>query len=126
MVNKFKNHVSPNCKYCNSELETILHLCDRVNRFWDGLTDFFIDNNIFIPLERNKILFGIHNEPPDSVSNFVILCAKQYIWNNKFFEPLAPLSLGAFINILITKVHERKNVSEMLKNYNLYYNGPIC
>ena len=100
--------------------EKILHLywsCNLVNNFWNELTDFFISNNIFIPFERNKILFGLHKEPPDSLCNFIILCAKQYIWNNKFREPHTPLSLIAFLNVLKVKCIEQKNVAAMLKDF---------
>ena len=120
VVNKFKNHVSPLCTYCGNHPETVPHLfwtCEKVYQFWDGLTDFLIDNGIFIPFKRNKILFGIHKEPSDSVNNFIILCAKQYIWKNKFRDTPTPLTLAAFINMLIVRCTERKNMADMLKDF---------
>ena len=120
IVNKFRPDVSSLCTYCNEEAETISHLfwsCEKVHRFWDSLTDFFRDNNMPVPLERNKILFGIHNEPYDSTGNFIILCAKLYIWRNKFADPHSPLSLAAFINMIKLKVTDHKNICEMLKKF---------
>ena len=69
--------------------------------------------------DKNKVLFGIHKETPNSINNYIILCAKQYIWINKFKEPDTPLSLAAFRQILKSKATECKNVAEMTKKYEL-------
>ena len=122
IVNKIKNNVSPNCSYCNNSLEKIQHLfwaCESVKLFWNNLQDFLIENLIVIPFDKNKVLFGIHKEPPNSINNYIILCAKQYIWTNKFKEPHTPLSLAAFRQILKSKATECKNVAEMTKKYEL-------
>ena len=88
-VNHFMPNVSPLCTYCGLEPERILHLfvtCERVKNFWQEVHDFFIQLNFFVPLDRSKILFGIHHKPPDSTVNYILLAGKQYIWRNKFFE----------------------------------------
>ena len=78
VVNKQKPYVSPLCSYCGTgtgEREKIEHLfwsCAHVHNFWVELTDFFFDHSIFIPLEKRKIIFGINNEPPDSINNYII------------------------------------------------------
>ena len=74
-------------------------------------------HNIFIPADGNNILFGIHKEQPDSVNNFIILCAKHYIWNNKFRDPHTPFSIKPFCNILKARTNKRKNAAEMVKDY---------
>ena len=74
------------------------------------LTDFFVGHGIMVPI------FGLHNESANSVCNFIILNAKQYIWSNKFKEPHTPLSVNAFLNILKLRVIDCKNVDEILKN----------
>ena len=81
----------------------ILHLmyqCRIVHRFWTDVHDFFIEQFVDVPIDVKSIIFGIHKKPIYSVENFIILIAKQYIWNNKFREPHTPLSIAAFKNIL--------------------------
>ena len=116
-VNHFMPNVSPLCTYCGLEPERILHLfvtCERVKNFWQEVHDFFIQLNFFVPLDRSKILFGIHDKPPDSIVNYILLAGKQYIWRNKFFEPLTPLSLNAFKNILKSKIKEVCEAAELV------------
>ena len=98
-VSKFKAEVSPLCTYCRNHPEQILHLfwvCHNVWNFWNEVHNFFIQMNILIPLIRHKILFGVHDKKPDSISNYIILTAKQYIWHNKFVNqgPSFPLQLS--------------------------------
>ena len=81
------------------------------------MIDFCFDILIYIPFERNAILFGIHNESPDSVNNLILLVAKHYIWANKFKEPHTPLNINAFKNYLIQKIEERKKVAEFLNKF---------
>ena len=71
---------------------------------------------IDIPTDKKSILFGIHSKPFDSIENYVILAAKQYIWKNKFKEPHTPLSVNTFINILKYKIEGLKNVYKILKD----------
>ena len=120
MVNKALPHVSPLCAYCGDEtgeLEHTLHLfwtCRHTQKFWTDLTDLSFDIGTFLPMERIKILFGIHNDPPDSVNNFIILTAKHDIWANKFKTPHTPLSLVAFKKLLKLRVGEKQKVAEFL------------
>ena len=122
IVNKMKPNVSPLCYFCGpetNEIETTLHLlwtCVCVRDFWQDLTDFTFEVGIFLPFERNKIFFGIHNEPPDSVNNIIILTAKYYIWSTKFRETRTHLSLNAFLNILKFKINEIINMAKVIKD----------
>ena len=123
-VHHIKPNVSPLCAYCGLENELIYHLfvqCNVVKVFWSNLANLFIDDLIIdIPTDRKSIIFGIHSKPFDSIENYVILAAKQYIWTNKFREPHTPLLVNAFINILKYKIEELKNVYKILKD-NLSY-----
>ena len=122
IVNKSKPQVSPLCSYCGNEtgeLERVFHLfwlCNHVKQFWSDLTDLCIEIGTYLPLERNKIIFGLHDEPPDSENNFIILNAKHYIWANKFRVPHTPLCINAFKNIIKFKIDERMNVAKFLKD----------
>ena len=61
---------------------------------------------IFIPVNRNAIMFGIHDEKPNSVANYILLVAKQYIWITKFKSPPTNLSVQGFLNILKSKIRD--------------------
>ena len=118
-VNHILPHVSPLCKYCTTENERIVHLfwtCGVVRQFWEDLCLRLQNANIFIPVERNKVLFGIHDEKPDSTTNYILLAAKQYIWVNKFKTPFSPLSTNAFVGILKSKVKEMENIAHLFNN----------
>ena len=81
-VHYFKSYVSPLCTYCGLENEGIPHLfwyCNVVNNFYRDICDFFMLINIDVPFNKNKIIFGIHDKKPDTLSNFIILAMKQYI-----------------------------------------------
>ena len=75
---------------------------------------------IYIPIDRNKILFGDHDEKATSASNYIILAAKQYIWRTKFRHQNGNLSVHAFNNILKHKTEEMKAAAMMLKNDDMY------
>ena len=93
-VNKFKPYISPSCSYCsnnsetiNPESELVSHLfwsCVHVAGFWHDLQAWLATLDTILPIEKLKILFGIHEESASSVSNFIILNAKQFIWRTKF------------------------------------------
>ena len=122
IVNKMIPHVSHLCYFCGPETnepETTLHLfwaCGCVRDFWQELTDFTLANGIFLPFERNKIIFGIHNEPPNSVNNIIMLSAKYYIWSTKFRETRTHLSLNAFLNILKCRINDIINMAKVIKD----------
>ena len=108
-VHHIKPNVSPLCHYCRENNERILHLffnCPIVNQFWENLQINLLAKMIFIPISRNAILFGIHDEKPNSISNYILLVAKQYIWITKFKSPPTNLSVQGFLNILKSKIRD--------------------
>ena len=97
--------VSPECTFCllsgaeSPSLEKISHLfclCKVVRKFWAEVADFITSLGVIIPLHNNTLLFGNHYEDVRSVSNVVILNAKQYIWRSKQAE--ASLNFTVFKN----------------------------
>ena len=93
-VNKFSAQVSPHCSFCsiNNEgeqyFETISHLfydCNIVLNFWQKLRDWLetLQSPIVFPHSKKAVLFGINDQPYDSVLNFIILCSKYYIWKTR-------------------------------------------
>ena len=62
----------------------------------------------------------MHDETPNSINNYVILAAKQYIWTNKFKVPNRNLSVPAFINILKYKIEGQKQAALLLNKLNDY------
>ena len=114
-VNKFKPNISPFCTFCSqvegvSNLELVSHLffdCDCTLQLWQATKNWLQTFNKNIPLNRNVILFGIHNQPSTSVENFVILCVKYFIWKTKF--QTAELSFISFKRFLKYKLEEISN-----------------
>ena len=63
--------------------------------------------NAVLPLDRAQLLFGVHNEKCNSTLNYVILCAKSFIWKAKFTTK--DLSLINFQTYLFHKLTDIKN-----------------
>ena len=62
--------------------------------------------NIDIPLHRNIILFGCHDQPCNSVINYIILCVKYFIWKSKF--KTQELHLRSCQHFLFSKLDDLK------------------
>ena len=89
VVSHFKVNVAPHCSYCNLQgsNETISHLfwfCTYVGDFIIEVEQFLNSVGLYIKFSKNKFLFGIHEEPPESPSNVILLLIKRYIWRQKF------------------------------------------
>ena len=87
---------SPNCKRCNTHIETMDHMlveCPKVNEFW---MEFVERSNLFHSLSRNDKLFGIWDVNSDDLQmkNQLLLIARRYICTSKYRE--SPLSYGVF------------------------------
>ena len=114
-VNKFKPQISKYCSYCShiegfSHLELVSHLffdCDFVLKLWQEIKTWLATLNITLPLDRKKILFGIHDEAIFSPTNYLILCNKYFIWRSKFLSK--DLSLGLFQKYLLAKLNDQRN-----------------
>ena len=72
---------------------------------------------VYLPIDCKSILFGIHKEHFDSVSNMLILFGKWYIWKSKL--QLSNLSFRAFQILLKSKLYDIKSalVLEKKENY---------
>ena len=108
--------MSPQCTFCLltgvdlPHLEKTSHLfsdCKTVKKFWIEVADCLDSLGVTIPLDRKVLLFGIHDQSVSSVSNVVILNAKQYIWGSKHAR--VPLHLTAFKKHLYTKLTDLRN-----------------
>ena len=120
-VNKFNPNVSPQCSYCGLEPELISHLyfnCNNVKNLWLEIKAWLSGLNIDLPLVISSILFGIKKESYDSLLNFIILTAKQFIWATKF--NFNTLSFQAFKNVLKHKLEELKYSYDYIEKPELF------
>ena len=115
-VNKFKNDIPPHCTFCsgpenlNPPLEKIAHLfydCNISQNLWIEIENWLRGQNIDIPRDRKIILFGFHDQPINSLTNYIILCVKYFIWKSKFKSQ--ELHLRAFQYFLRGKLDNLKN-----------------
>ena len=113
-VTKFKPNISPLCSLCLANenfprFELISHLfydCDFVLNMWQSIKTWLATLDIILPLDRAKLLFGIHNEQCNSTLNYIILCAKNCIWKAKFTTK--DVSLENFQKYLYYKLTDKK------------------
>lgn len=66
-VNKCKPNISPQCTFCShldefSHTELVSHLFDFALKLWQELKHWLVTLNLNLPLNRAKLLFGIHEE----------------------------------------------------------------
>ena len=69
------------CTFCSVEIESIPHLfwqCDISTRFWKDVQDHVLKKNVTLTMKY--VILGIL-DTDNSIHNFVILHAKQYIYN---------------------------------------------
>ena len=95
-VSRFKPNVSDKCDLCGLETENSYHLfyqCFVSQRFWVEIKQYLlIKFNLYLPVERLSILFGIVNQAYSSVLNTIIILGKQLIWSCKHGNKLPTLS----------------------------------
>ena len=92
-------------------------------RFWQDLEVWLATLDTYLPLEKLKILFGIHEESPSSVSNFIILIAKQFIWRTKFGSK--NLEIALFQKYFYSKLIDLRNAliyRERLHEFSIWNN----
>ena len=124
IVSHFVPLVRETCSFgCQQEVETIPNLfwnCPVVQTFWESLANFAETTfHITIELSNLRVLFGIHDEPTDSVQNTIILTAKKFIWRQKFI-PLNPC-LNLYLKYLKTHL-EIVKLTWTFKNLEHIYN----
>ena len=94
-VSKFKPNVSDQCDFCAQHVEnpyTLFYQCPHTQAFWSEVKNFLSNFQIELPVSRLQILFGIHDQPYDSVENSVILLGKRFIWASKHKKQLPNFS----------------------------------
>ena len=64
------------------------------------------------------VIFGLSKESMKSVTNFVLLVAKGFIWKCRF--EFAPLLLATFKKYLKTKLEDLKNSLEYINKIELF------
>ena len=115
-VNKLKNDVPPYCNFCygpqnlDPPLEKVSHLfydCNVSLNLWIEIKNWLMGQNFDFPLNREVILFGFHDQPADSVTNFNILCGKYFIWKSKFKSQ--ELHTRSYLQFLRGKLDDLKN-----------------
>ena len=91
-----------------------------MNQFWINVKNFFLLKQL-LPAHYTKltVLFGIHDQLPDSVENILIMVAKRYIWQEKF-RNLHPTFI-AFANYLLNYLDTMKIVSIIKNNEGEFY-----
>ena len=123
IVSHFVAVVQEECSFGCGHRETISELfwgCPRVQHFWDQLKQYtFLTLRIPSEFSRLNILFGDHEESPDSIQNTILLTAKKYIWMEKFRQ-LSP-DLGRFLKYLKDSLATMKMIS-IIRNKELIFN----
>ena len=62
--------------------------------------------NVYIPMDRKALLFGLQDKASTSVENYIILYVKYYIWKTKFQSKL--LDFRSFRTFLKNKLEDLK------------------
>ena len=103
IVRHQKREVSPDCSYCNNNIETISHLfwyCPEVERFITQIRDMIeacLPNYYTRPTFK-QFIFGHPDEPIHGKNNILNLYIKSFIWKTKF--KTRTLNTSAFFNWL--------------------------
>ena len=110
-----------NCSFCSEEKDSITHMfwrCKFITEFWISLEEILkrkCEAVINLHLTENIVLFGTeaHFES-DTVFDFIILLAKQYIYRCKTNQcrPLTTI----FMKILKARYAVEKYISVMQSN----------
>ena len=115
-VSKFKPNVSPSCIFClsnnvpNPPPELISHIffdCSYTNNLWREIRNWLRELDIEITLEKKYIIFGNQEEAFSSYFNYIVLCAKYFVWKSKFKSQ--ELYLRGFQYFLRGKLEDLKN-----------------
>ena len=125
-VNKFKPNISPQCSYCRNSEELISHLffnCNFTLDFWTKVRQWLQTFQINIPLDVRTMIFGhLGTLSETSITNYVILAAKEYIWKTKFQENPV-LNFNCFKNLFKYKLEDLKNAHALFDQWLIIYNS---
>ena len=124
VVSHFIPLVTDSCSFGCEHRERISDLywdCPIINNFWKELSNKFL---VYLRLPFNftklNILFGIHDQPMDSVENTIILIAKRFIWKEKFSNSRP--NYNAFVGYLMYHLETMKMIS-VIKNKEVDFDG---
>ena len=114
-TNKFLfkcSKVSTNlCDFCYQHIETQAHLfyeCYIVQEFWNQFRNYLTENGMNMNVTKENIFLGICEKDRDFV-NFLIICAKHYIYCCKY--RLAHPTIQGFKNTIKQKEHIEKLIA---------------
>ena len=126
-VNKFNRQVSPYCTFClqrdidTQNLELVSHIfgqCEVVHGLWAEVRHWVGSLGIILPLDITSLIFGFHEQPITSATNYVILTVKYYIWVSRLKNQ--NLFLTAYQWYLFKKLDELKNAFIYAKKENIF------
>ena len=120
VVSIFKPHVNPECTFCGTEIETILHLlweCELVKQF---ITDCRVAINSKIDnyveeMSRMDFLFGYRDQKIYSTWNYYALHVKYFIWLTRCRE--SNLSVQGFLSWFLFEI----KLDQAHNNEQLYF-----
>ena len=81
--------------------------CDIVKGLWSEVVNWLDTLNVELPSDKKIVLFGIVDQPVSSVSNYVILTIKYYIWVSRLNNHA--LNVTGYKKFLYFKLEELKN-----------------
>ena len=119
-LNQWSSEISPNCFYCNVQLQTMLHLfveCTRVKTLWHNLECWI--KYVFkcdIKLTPHLIIYNNYIGPYKAVFNSIILIVKQYIYSNKCLK--IPINFRE----MLSKIYEAERIEARIVNNQMFYN----
>ena len=82
--------------------------CNPVKNLWQEVAAWLSSLDVSLSLNKKILIFGQPTQPSDSVSNYVILHVKYFIWISKQKEQI--INVTAFKKYLYHKLFELKNV----------------
>ena len=86
-VNKYKPSQDPRCSFCTAHSERLPYLvwsCLVVRDFWEMVGNILTTYYPSFKLNNKEAIFGDISSKGDSVTNTMILLAKQFLWRQKF------------------------------------------
>ena len=113
---KYKIKSSNLCDFCNMNVETNKHLfweCIHAQHFWVEIANLFRTYNIELRINYEIISFGLIEHiqlPHTKAKNFIILCAKYFIFLNKCRNTIP--SIVNFKSYLFKQIDVEKQIAQ--------------
>ena len=109
-VNKYKPLQDSRCSFCTAHSERLPYLvwsCLVVRDFWKMVGNILTSYYPNFKLGQKEAIFGDITSKGDSVTNTMILLAKQFLWRQKFGSKI--------INEFQFKIYMKAELSFLLK-----------